>query len=333
MTRAGPTIAVTGASGFVCSNVTNVLAERGTRVLACDIDPPPPPLERRWAGYGDRVAYVQLDVTKDGAWDVLNGDPLTAIIHGAAVTPGRGDPEPPRTARVNLAGTLNGLEYARRRTGLRFVYIGSSGVYGSTVAKRPLSETRAVRPPDSYGIAKYAGEQYVSLYRAAYGVDACTGRIAAPYGPWDRPTWASGSQSPIFGLVRAALRGQVCRLTDPAASRDWTYVEDTAAALIHLATIPRLRHDLYNISSGRPVSLGRVAEIIAEHTGATFVTDAMSHAEVSVAPTERRSPVSIARLRSSGFEPRVSIEAGIVNYLAWLRAEGTFALQGSNEGN
>jgi nucleoside-diphosphate-sugar epimerase len=316
----------------VCSNISNVLAERGARVLACDVDPPPSPLQRRWAAYGDCVRYMQLDVTRDDSWSILNDETLTAIIHGAAVTPGRNDPDPPRTARVNLAGTLNGLEYTRRRGRVRFVYIGSSGVYGGTVAKHPLRETRAVRPPDSYCIAKYAGEQYVSLYRASYGVDACTGRIAAPYGPWDRPTWASASQSPIFGLMRAALIGQVCRITDPAAARDWTYVEETAAALIHLATAPRLRHDLYNVSFGRPVSLGRVAEIIAEHIPARFVTEGTTHADASVEPTERRSPVSIDRLRSSGFEPQIPVEVGVPKYLDWLRSEGAFVVH-PHEGN
>jgi nucleoside-diphosphate-sugar epimerase len=326
MTAPPPTIAVTGASGFVCANITNILAARGARVLACDIDPPPPPLKRRWDTYGDRVSYVQLDVAHGKGWSALDGEPLTAIIHGAAVTPGHRDPDPPRTARTNLVGTVHGLEYARQRGGLRFVYIGSSGVYGSTVAERPLRETRVIHPPDSYCIAKFAGEQYVSLYRDMYALDACTGRIAAPYGPWDRPTWASGSQSPIFGLIRAALRGQVCRIVDPEAARDWTYVEDTAGALIHLATLPRVRYDLYNISCGRPISLRRVAEIIGEQVRATFVMDATSSADVSVEASQRRSPVSIVRLRSSGFEAQVPIEVGVVKYLEWLRTEGTFAI-------
>jgi UDP-glucose 4-epimerase len=310
----------------VCANIVNVLASRGARVLACDIVPPPEALRRRWGTFGDRVSFVPLDVTRDDDWHALDGEAVTAVIHGAAVTPGRDDPDPPRTSRVNLMGTVYGLEYVRQRGRLKFVYIGSSGVYGSTVAREPLRETRPINPPDSYCLAKRAGEQYVSLYRATYGVDACTGRIAAPYGPWDRPTWASASQSPIFGLMRAALLRQVCRIVDPEASRDWTYVEDTATALIHLAMTPRLRYDLYNVSCGRPVSLGEIARMITHHVPAAFVSDASAHADTSVAATERRSPLSNARLRSSGFEPEVPIELGVVKYLHWLQGEGAFAL-------
>jgi dTDP-L-rhamnose 4-epimerase len=113
---------------------------------------------------------------------------------------------------------------------------------------------------------------------------------------------------------------------DPGAARDWTYIEDTAAALIHLARVPRLRHDLYNVSCGRPVSLWGIAQIIARHVPATFVIDEAADAEVSVGPTERRSPLDITRLRSTGFSPRVTVEEGVARYLEWLRGEGVFTI-------
>ena len=321
------TIAVTGATGFVCANVVNYLAGQGHTVLACDISPPPEPLREAWTTYGRRVLYVEMDVTLDEGWRLLDATAVDAIIHGAAVTPGGDDPDPLRTARVNLFGTIAGLEYARRRTGARFVNVSSSGVYGATIASRPLRETRAVHPPDSYCLAKYAAEKYVTLYRGMYGVDACSGRVAAPYGPWDRPTWASHGQSPVYYLAAAALGGKACRIIGSEAARDWTYAEDTAAGLGCLALVPEIPYDVFNVSSGQPASLKAIAEITAGLVpGARFVTDQVHAAQSSVGPIERRSPLSIRRLMSIGFKPRVGLQEGVARYIEWLKREGAFTL-------
>jgi UDP-glucose 4-epimerase len=319
-------VVVTGATGFVCASLVVHLAQRGHRVLACDIEPPPLELDVAWRQYGEKVEYTAFDVSREESWSILDNARVQSVIHGAAVTPERNDPNPGRTARVNLGGTIAGLEYARRRPGVRFVYVSSSGIYGTIQARDPLRETRRVTPRDSYCLAKHAGEQFVSLYRGSYNVDACSVRLAAPYGPWDRPTAASNQRSPIYRLMIAAVSGRACYIDNPSVSRDWTYIEDVAAGLAHLATLSVLPHDLFNLSTGVPVSLRKIARIVSALVPQAKFSQHFEDNIDIIRSSEIRSPLDISRLKSTGFTPQIAVNEGIAKYLKWLQGEGAFVI-------
>ncbi|MGQ0569214.1 MAG: NAD-dependent epimerase/dehydratase family protein [Armatimonadota bacterium] len=323
----GAVTAVTGACGFIGANIVLHLANAGHRVIACDLDPPPEPLSRAWSQQSGPVRWIPLDVTEESGWGALDGEPVERIIHGAAVTPGGEDQAPGRTARVNLGGTIAGLDYARRRQCRRFVFISSSGVYGAVRSSKPLLETRVVSPNNSYALAKLCGERFVSLYRERYGLDACAVRLAAPYGPWERPTGARPRMSPVFRLATAALRGQALRVSGLTVARDWTYVEDVAAAIVHLATLSQVPFDLFNLSAGVPVSLAQIVQTVQRlHPAAAIRTSRANTADVVMSRGDSRTPLDISRLRSTGFVATTALEIGLTRYLDWLNHAGRFVL-------
>ncbi|MGH2405375.1 MAG: NAD-dependent epimerase/dehydratase family protein [bacterium] len=328
----GP-VAVTGAAGFVCANVVLHLAQRSHHVIACDVAPPPDALRRLWAEQSGSIRWVALDVAAEGGWAALDAEPVERIVHGAAITPGGPDPTPERTARVNFWGTVAGLEYARRRACRRFVFISSSGVYGAARSHRPLRETRALRPENAYALAKRSAEQFVSLYRHRYGLDACSVRLAAPYGPWERPTGVRTRMSPIFRLATAALRGEKIRVSGMQIARDWTYVDDVAAGLTHLMNAPALPFDLFNLSSGKPASLGTIVRTLRRLIpGAAIEAADADHADVGMGPADYRAPLDITRLRAAGFVPRTNLATGLARYLEWLNGIGSFVWDGESDG-
>lgn len=326
-------IAVTGACGFVCANVVRDLARRGHRVIAADLTPPPDPLRQAWTNLAGSVRWLPLDVASEGGWTLLDEEPVERIIHGAAVTPGGSDPEPARTARVNLWGTIAGLEYARRRGCRRFVFISSSGVYGAARSPRPLKERRALRSANAYAVAKICAEQFVSLYRQRYELDACSVRLAAPYGPWERPTGARTRMSLVYRVATAAARRQPIRLAGVKIARDWTYVDDVAAGLAHLVTVPTLPYDLFNLSNGKPVTLEKIARTIRRLVPGSVITiTPPDQADVAMAPSDYRAPLDVSRLRAAGFAAKTSLDVGLRRYLRWLAGEGAFLLGDDRSG-
>lgn len=318
-------LAVTGACGFVGANVVLALAKHGHRVVACDVAAPPETLRKACARQPGHVRWLPLDVTTEGGWAFLDDEPIEAVIHGAGVTPGPSDETPAQTARVNLWGTVAALEYARRRGCRRFVFVSSSGVYGAVHSAKPLRETRPLRPASSYALTKLCGEQFVSLYRQAYGLDACSVRVAAAYGPWERPTGARIRMSSVYQLAAAAMRRQRILVSGTQVARDWTYVSDVAAGLAHLAVLPTLPFDLYNLSFGKTTSLGAIVRTIRRLVprAAIVVEETRpSRADVVLGPSDHRAPLDVSRLRSTGFRARVSLETGLRLYLNWLKRNG-----------
>ena len=317
-------IAVTGACGFIGANAVLHLVRCGHGVLAADLTPPPDPLRNAWLQYPGLVRWISLDVTAQEAWAALDEEPVDAIIHGAAVTTGLAE----TIARVNLWGTIAALEYARRRGCRRFVFISSSAVYGNVFSPTPVPETGAVRPVNPYGVSKLSAEHYVSLYRRTHGLDACSVRLAAAHGPWERPTGTRTRMSPFFLLARAALRRQRIRVAGLEVARDWIYAEDVAAGLAHLAELPALPHDVFNLSTGNVVNLGEIVRTLKRLLPeAAIEVSSSGAADVAFEPGDSRPALDASRLRATGFAAATDLETSVSRYLEWLRGADDFLLR------
>ncbi len=323
-----PTIAVTGACGFVGANIVLHLARRGHRVVACDRGPPPDPLRQAWSRYPDTIRWLELDVAASAAWAALHGERVDALIHGAALTPGSPDPSPELTTRVNVLGTVAALEHARSRGYKRFILVSSSGVYGRSLTPEPMPEIETPEPQNSYAASKLAAERYVSLYRRSFRLDACSVRLASVYGPWERPTDARTRMSSIFTLATAATGQRRIRVAGLNIARDWIYAPDVAAGLVHLAMLPALPHDLFNLGSGTSTTLEQIVRILQTLvSGAEIEVVASDLADIAFGPGDERPGLDVSRMHQAGFEATTDPETGLRKYLEWLEGEGRFLLQ------
>lgn len=296
-------VLVTGATGFLGINLVRRLAQDGHRVVAFDTVRLSG--ELRAAAFGDlpEILEVQGDVCQPTALtEVMDRYQVTRVVHLGAVTvaPDASPAQHHTAVRVNVAGTQNVLAACVQKRVLRCVVASSSAVYGDAVfGHEPVTEQVPAAPRSLYGITKLAAEELTNAAVLRDGLDAVVARITALYGPWERPTGSRALASPLWQVMSLAEAGHKVTISS-RGHRDWTYVEDAAAALAVLATAARPQHRIYNVGCGAVWSPTVLAEIL-KTSGLGFefaVDDHQSNLNYGDDLTRKRQPLDSGRLRT-----------------------------------
>jgi nucleoside-diphosphate-sugar epimerase len=340
MTHDDDTLLITGGTGFVMSHLARHWLETapGARVLIYDSAPMDAAAKRFFAPVADRLEVIRGDVLDLPALEAATaGWRVTRVVHGAAVTSInryiRGvDGQGPRLAgagpalEANILGTLNLLDWAARRDGLRrFIYVSSGAVYADESPDdegAPLPEEGFVAPGGLYDISKYTSELLTVHAARAFGLPAVSVRFSGVYGPMDRETPARDVKCVPYRVARSALAGRLVRVNSLSAVGDFIHAHDVAVALGHLLRADRPRHPVYNVAYGTAVSLGTLLEIVAEKLpGTDFEVVPDSEAEVCLDPAltgGRWGAYDISRLAEEfSWRPRPIREA-LHDYIDWL---------------
>lgn len=249
-------ILITGAGGFVMSNIIPVLLAEGCTVIALDraFDPA---LRKAWAArWGDRVIFEERDS------DDLRGLSAQVVIHGAAVTasPEERDESPEDNLRANLLPALAVLDWAREYHA-RAVLVSSSAVYRAT-APGPVTEEFLSDPLGVYAVAKHSFETFARTLQESYQRDVLVIRLSNIYGLSERSRPSRPRVSLVGRMVAEALAtGQVTTHAH-SPERDWTFAPDLGHALLALLRLERPQHALYNLASGYVLDTQQIARNI-----------------------------------------------------------------------
>ena len=310
---------VTGGAGFIGSHVCEHLLQSGHAVWAFDDlnDFYDPRLKQANLRHIQALArpfeFVHGDLTDRRAVEELFGSvKFDQVIHLAARAGVRPSlQEPALYQRVNVEGTVNLLEAARRRGVRKFILASSSSVYGVN-AKVPFSESdpifRAISP---YAASKLACESLGHVYHHVYGLDVVMLRFFTVYGPRQRPDLAihkfarlitAGKPIPVFG--------------DGSTARDYTYITDTLEGIM-ACTRQEFGYEVFNLGESQTVTLSRLIELLESALGKQAIVDRQPLQPGDVPVT--CADVAKARERL-GYNPRVKIEQGIPLFIDWFRA-------------
>lgn len=300
-------ILVTGGAGFIGSHLTDALLGRGDDVWVID---------DLSTGRADRLHEKAVLF----AHSIVHAQELAALVedvrpevifHLAAQIDVRASVEfPTDDARVNVIGTINVLE-AARRAGARVLFCSSGGALYGRDAPIPSPESVPPMPESPYGTAKYCAEQYIGLDNRLHGTCHAVLRLANVYGPRQRPC---GEAAVIPRFCSRALRGQRPVIYgDGRQTRDFVYVSDVVAAF--LAAADRGMPGAWNIGTGVEVSVLRLAAIIGEICGRPF--------DPEFAPSRagelERSAVSVELARNVlGWSPVTTLAQGVRAVYRWL---------------
>ena len=251
-------VLVTGGAGFIGSHVVETLLSAGARVAVVD---------NLSTGSGANlppgVPFYQVDVTAPALAEVFDRERPEVVVHLAAQAAApRSVTDPFFDATVNVTGTVNVLECARRAGVRRFIYTSSAAVYGDP-AYLPVDETHPVRPLSPYGASKYAAEVYLWTYQRLYGIAGVVLRLANVYGPRQDD---AGEGRVVAIFCRRLREGAPPEIYgDGTQTRDFIYVDDVVAAIT--ASLKRGAGEILNISTGRATAVNDLCRLLLTVAG------------------------------------------------------------------
>lgn len=269
----------------------------------------------------DHVRVGARDSSRRPAWatgieivgaDVRDGEALRAamrdvdtVVHLAAVDENMCRDDPDLALKVNGRGTRLAVEAAVAEGVRRFCYVSTFHVYGPSAAS-PITELTSPRPVHPYAITHHVGEDFV--WQAAHdsGIEAVIARLSNGFGyPMDDYVhrW-----SLVFNdlCLQAVSSGRLVLQTPGLQERDFIPLEDVARAIAHLIALPAgaLGDGLFNVGSGRSLSVRGVADLVAERfrvrRGGQVAIDAPDPPAGAEPPPVR---FDVGKLLATGFSP------------------------------
>jgi UDP-glucose 4-epimerase len=321
--NSGSAILVTGGCGFIGLNLMPYLAQRYrlVRVLddlsAGDAEA----LKREWDTF---EGPAKLDFTEGDVRDrplvekCVRG--VEAVVHLAAqsgVVSSIKDPD--HDYSVNVLGTFNVLEAARRAGVQSVVFASSSAAMGEK--DPPVTEEGSPRPLSPYGASKLAAEGYCSAYNGSFGINTVALRFANVYGPH-----STHKTSVVASFLSRALEGApIAVYGDGSQTRDFIFVEDLCRAIM-LALDANVQSGTYNIGTGTMASVNELITTLENVLGRNLERE---HLPVRRGEVEHVY-LNIDKARKLlGFDPKFSLEEGLKRTHAWFQA--TAAGQKSGE--
>jgi len=343
---------VTGGAGLIGSHIVDLARERGWQVRVMDA------LERQTHPRGrpswvsEDVEFIQGDVRNRRDWErALNG--IDIVFHEAAY--GGYMPEIAKFIHVNSYGTALMLETIRNLDlPVRKVVMASSqavyneGAYacpehghfygqtrpvaqlelgdydvhcpicGNSSLPVPTDEGAPMGGENVYAISKADQERLLISFGRASGLPVVALRYSCTYGP------RQSLFNPYTGVIAIFCTRLLNNLPpvvyeDGQQSRDLIFVEDIARANLLVATDDRTDGQILNVGTGNAVAIGDLASMLARQLGKEIAP----HIPGEFRPGEMRALISdISRIGALGFQPTVTLEAGIDRYLAWIGEQG-----------
>ena len=257
-------ILITGAAGFIGSNLCEYMLDKGYTVVG---------LDNFSTGFSHNIqpfkdhpnfTFIEGDI-RDYELCLQATEKVEYVLHQAAMgSVPRSLKDPITTNEVNITGFLNLLEASKQNNIKRFVYAASSSTYGDSNAL-PKVEENIGKPLSPYAITKYVNELYAEIYGIAYGLETIGLRYFNVFGRRQTPDGAYAAVIPKF--IGQFLQGESPTINgDGSYSRDFTYI-DNVLKMNYLALKtknPEAIYQVYNTAVGDRITIREMAEFIRE---------------------------------------------------------------------
>lgn len=288
-------VVVVGGAGFIGSNLTDKLIEKGFDVHVID---------NLSGGKKENVnkkakLHIKDIVDIKSIQPIING--ASYVFHLAALPRVQYSIEyPAETNMVNVGGTLNVLIASSKAKVKRLIYSASSSAYGDQKVL-PLVEDFVANPKSPYGLQKYIGELYCRVWSMVYGLPTVSLRYFNVYGPRQN---REGAYALVIGkFLKQISEGKPMTITgDGKQTRDFTSVHDVVNANILAMQSKKVgKGEVINIGAGRNHSINKVAKLIG------------GPVEYVKARLEPKNTLADNRLAKKllNWVPKVSLEEGI----------------------
>ncbi|HEX2850729.1 MAG TPA: NAD-dependent epimerase/dehydratase family protein [Acidimicrobiales bacterium] len=309
---------VTGGAGFIGSTLVDRLLAEGHAVDVIDdlSTGALANLADARSNPDHDFRFHQIDLRSPEVVDLIERRQPEVVFHLAAQMDVRVSvAQPVFDAQVNVVGSLNVLEGARRAGARKVVFASSGGtIYGDVAeADLPVDETHSQHPVSPYGVAKKAVTDYLFAYRQLHDIEFTSLALANIYGPRQNP---HGEAGVVAIFTRRLLTGERCTIFGAGdKTRDYTFVDDVVDAFARAAD--RADGLLLNIGTGRETSDRQLYDAVAAAAGVkeqpTYAPDRPGDL--------RRSCLDPGRAGVHlGWEPWTLLDAGVRATVDWFHA-------------
>ena len=306
-------VLITGVAGFMGSHLAERIHSRGPEVVGLD-------------NFSDAHVEDLADLEKSKRFELVRGDVLNPkdlskaskgvdeIFHFAAQSSvPKSTEDPARDFEINVRGTLNVLEGARKAGVEAVIFASSSTVYGD--AALPTPEDHPLLPISNYGASKAAAEGYCSSYCALYGLKTASLRYYNIFGPRSR-------KGVMFDLLKKLQkdRKRLEVLGTGNQRKDYLYIDDAIDATLLVADKGKLTGGAYNVGSGENHSVKEIVKKLLGILGLAgktkpFYTGFSWHGDV------QETRADITKLKKLGWSPQVGFDQGVSTFVDWYGSE------------
>lgn len=244
-------IAVTGGVGFIGTNVTLKLLEKGHEVIVFDT------LDTSWSGIADMLSHAGAKVEKGSAYYVVTKNNIDAIVHLGMPSSSQIYRENPNAIARVIDNFVSILEYVRKYR-IPLVYASTSSVYNARPP--PHRECDEVLPLDIYSESRYYIERLAATYQNLYGVKSIGLRFFSVYGFNEYP---KGKYANIISqiILSSLFRESIAIYGDGKQTRDFIHVSDVVNAI--LIALESKESGVFNVGTGKETSFNEVVELIS----------------------------------------------------------------------
>jgi len=311
----GRSVLVTGAGGFIGSHLAEALVRAGASV-------------RAFVRYTSRGDHGWLEAADDDVvheleifrGDLANPEAVSGALAGRDVVFHLGALIPipysylhPREfLTVNVSGTLNVLEAARRGEVQRIVHTSTSEVYG-TAQEIPITEEHRLHPQSPYAATKVAADQLALSYQRSFGTPVAIVRPFNTYGP------RQSARAVIPTIITQAMSRETIELGATDTTRDFLYVGDTVAGMMRVGSADGVEGEVINLGTGVEVSIAevvrRVLKLLQLDVPVDIDEDRLRPPDSEV----ERLVAGIAKAKVLlGWAPETDLDEGLQLTIDWL---------------
>ena len=252
-------IMITGGAGFIGSHLTDKLALLNFELVVVDNL-----TSGQQSNVGSSARFYDVDITDEQLSDIFEKEKPDIVFHLAAqISVQSSMKDPYNDSRINVLGSINLFENCVKFGVKKVIYASSGGaIYGEPLYL-PCDESHPINPLSHYGVAKYAVEKYLQVYKNSSGLEYTVLRFSNVYGPRQDPYGEAGVVA-IFS--KGMINGEPVMINgNGSQERDFLFVSDLVEALIK--SINMADGEIINIGTGHGYSVNYVHDELKKHSG------------------------------------------------------------------
>lgn len=311
-------VLVTGAGGFIGSHLTERLVELGANVRGLVhynalgtwgwLDQSP---------LREKIEVIAGDITdRDSVRQAMRD--VEIVFHLAALIAIPYSYHAPASyVRTNVNGTLNVLQVARELGVGRVIHTSTSEVYG-TARYVPIDESHPLQGQSPYSASKIGADKLVEAFHLSFGLPVVTVRPFNTFGP------RQSARAVIPAIITQCLAGQTIQLGNLIPTRDMNYVANTVEGFLLAASTPAAIGQTINLGSGREISIGDLAQLIARLVGHSIAIESdKQRIRPEKSEVDRLLADNTLAGNLLGWEASVSLEEGLTRTIEWMQEHKT----------